>query len=132
MIAELLADFFSTFVGSSWGKAAARRAWAREAERGVIVSGLRVVSGSQRGLSREWRIGEWSVAPGRLSLDGIDVHVLSVVADSGRPASCGESLAGEDTRAISLRTATAELEWSHMTYLEATARRRLAVPDARP
>lgn len=132
MIAGLLADFVSTIVGAWWGKAAARRAWARALERGVILSGLRVVSGSQRGLSREWRIGEWSVAPGQVSLDGIEVRVLSIVAGASRPAPLGQSLSGEDTRVVTLRTATAELEWSNLTYLEATARRCLAVPDSGP
>lgn len=131
MIVEFLGDLFATIVGGPLGRAVVRRGWARAAKRGVILSGLRVVSGSQRGLSREWRVGEWSVVPGRLSLDGIDIRVLSAVADSGRPASLGESLGGEDTRVITLRAATAELEWSHMTYLEAAARRCLAVPDAR-
>lgn len=88
--------------------------------------------GLAAGLSREWRVGEWSVAPGQLALDGIDVRVLSVVAGLGRSAPFGKSLAGEHTRVVTLRTATAELEWSNSTYLEATALRCLAVPDARP
>lgn len=132
MIAETLGGLFSTIFGGSWGKAAVRRAWARAAERGVILSGLRVVSGSQRGLSREWRVGEWSVAPGQFSLDGIEVRVLSIVAGASRPAPLSESVGLEDTRVVTLRTATAELEWSNMTYLEATARRCLAVPDSGP
>jgi hypothetical protein len=67
-----------------------------------------------------------------LSLDGIDVRVRSVVAGTSRSAPLGESLVGEDTRVVTLRTATVDLEWSNVTYLEATARRCLAVPDAWP
>ncbi|GAA4351828.1 hypothetical protein [Microbacterium rhizosphaerae] len=133
MLADLIGDLIGGMLGDSLARVGFRRAWARKAERRQVLSGVRLLSGSQRGISREWRVGYWSVAPSRMSLEGIEVTVLGIVAGSDRPARLSELLAGaEDTTVVILRTASAELEWSLMKRLEDVARRFLAVPEAEP
>ena len=87
MLADLIGDVIGGVLGDRLARAGLRRAWGRKAERGQVLCGLRLLSGAQPGISQhDWRIGEWSVTPGRMSLEGIQVTVLGIEADSDRPA----------------------------------------------
>lgn len=85
MLAGIIGDLIGGMLGDSLARVGFRRAWVRKAERGRFLSGVRLLSGSHPGISREWRVGEWSVAPGRLGLEGIEVVVLGIVARTDRP-----------------------------------------------
>lgn len=127
-------DFVGQLVGSLFGGLIADgfigRRRANAAKRRTFLCGLRVISGRQAGLSKEWLVGDWRIRRGRLHLDGVDVRIASSVAGSRRHARLSEIIGGGDTVIVTVRTDTAELEWSMLRRLDALALRALAVPEA--
>lgn len=99
------------------------------ARRSVCVCGLRVVSGSQPGLSVDWLVGEWRIRAGRLSMDKVVVPIVATVAGSRRPARLNGVVGAEDTIIVTVRTESAVLEWSMLRRLDGLALRALGVPD---
>lgn len=118
---EFLLNSIAAMIGGSIGGAVMRRRWAGSAKRGSYYCGLRLVTGRQRGLSSEWRIGGWQVSPGRLELEGIVVDVKEVALETRRTAALQDTLAGNETVIFTARTAEAELEWSMLSTLESQA-----------
>ena len=124
-VAQLAASLFGGIIAD--GFLGRRRANA--ARRGTFPCGLRVVSGRQAGLSKEWLIGEWRIQRGRLRLNELEVRIKSTVAGSRRYARLSEIIGGGDTVIFTVRTDTAELEWSILRKVDALALRALAVPQ---
>lgn len=100
------------------------------AQRGLFVCGLRVMSGSQPGLSVEWLAGEWSIRPGRLSKEKVVVPIVATVAGSRRPARLREIVGAGETTIVTVRTETAVLEWSMLRRFDGLALRALGVPES--
>lgn len=130
----MIVDFIGQLAGSLFGGLIADgllgRRRANAAMRRTFLCGLRVVSGRQSGLSREWLVGEWRIRPGRLHLDGVEVRIAATVAGSRRQARLSEIVGGGDTVIVTVSTDTAELEWSMLRRFDALVLRALAVPEA--
>jgi hypothetical protein len=134
LLGEFLANVFALRLGGLITKGGWRRRWDRNAAKGIVLGGVRVVSGSQSGLGREWTIGDWRVRPGQLTLEAIEIEILGIVAGSRRVAKLSETLGGgENTVIFTVRTATSDLDWSIVKRSEVPARLALNVPivDAR-
>jgi hypothetical protein len=129
VIADVLAQLAGSVLGDSIASAFIGRSRANVAKRRTFLCGLRVRAGRQEGLSREWLVGEWRIDRGRLRLDGVTVPISAIVAGSRRPASLAEILGGGDTVIVTVRTDTAELEWSMLRRLDGLALRALSVPE---
>lgn len=125
-VAQLAASLFGGLIAD--GFIGRRRANA--AKRRTFLCGVRVISGRQAGLSREWLIGDWRIRPGRLGLDEVEVRIAATVTGSRRCARLSEIIGGDDTVIFTVRTDTAELEWSILRRFDALALRALAVPEA--
>lgn len=132
VIADIVAQLIGYVIGGSAADSVTRRRRAAAAGQGRLLGGLRTVSGSQRGLSREWLIGEWEVCPGRLTLGAVMVPVVETVGGSRRPARLNELVGASDSVVVTLRTETAVLEWSQPRQFDDAALRALSVPDGRP
>lgn len=126
MIAELIGGILGGLVGD----AVVGRQRSAAARRNVFHSGLRVVTGHQPGLSKEWLVGEWTVRPRRLALESLTVPIIELVAGSRRQARLGEIVGGAETTVVTVRTATAELEWSTLRRFDGLALRALAAPES--
>lgn len=129
MIADLLGQLAASFIGGWIADGFIGRSRANAAKRRVFLCGLRVLSGRQDGLSREWLVGEWRISSGRLRLDGVDVPVSAIVAGSRRPAHLAEIVGGGPTVIVTVRTDTAELEWSMLRRFDGLALRALSVSE---
>ncbi|GAA1968216.1 hypothetical protein [Agromyces allii] len=129
MIGDLFGQLAAALLGGWIADGFIGRSRANAAKRRLFLCGLRVLSGRQAGLSREWLAGEWRIRPGRLSLDGVDVPISAIVAGSRRHATLGEIVGGGDTVIVTVRTDTAELEWSMLRRFDGLAIRALSVPE---
>ena len=104
-----------------------RRRQATLQRRDETECGLRVVSGTQPGLTRRWRHGLARLQGGHVEflprIGGSTIHrpgqpwlsldVLSTSrADERTPTGRGQWLLNPDVRIVRMRTATAELEWA--------------------
>lgn len=130
MILEMVGDLlFQTVADAIYGIGInARRA--RRAEKSIFLSGLRVVSGSQPGLGRRWKAGNWHIDAGRLVLTDVEVRAIGIVAGSHRRATLRESLGGwEETVIVTIRTPSADLEWSTLKRFDERASQALALPE---
>ncbi|GAB3579987.1 hypothetical protein GCM10027406_18950 [Leifsonia lichenia] len=128
MIGQFIADAVAWLVGGAVTDGITGSARRRAARDGAFLGGLRVVSGTQKGLSREWRIGEWKVRAGRLTLDEVEVPVDETVRGSRRDATTNELVGASATVVVSIRTETAQLEWSNLLQFEELALNALDVP----
>ncbi len=128
---EFFAELFGWVLLAEGENAISRRGMRRKAERGVFVSGVRVVAGMQPGLSRPsgWRWGDWHVEERRLSLEADSIRILGSVAGSRRAAKWKEMQSSATTVILTLRTLTAEIEWSVPEQIAARAIRRLNAPS---
>jgi hypothetical protein len=132
VIAEFVAQLIGYVVGDSIADSFTRRKRATAAERRRFLGGLRTVSGSQPGLSREWLIGDWHIRPGSLTLGAVVIPIVETIGGSRRPARLNELVGASDSVVITLRTETAELEWSQPRRFDSLALRALDVPDGQP
>lgn len=130
MIAQFIGDLIGSWVGGWLGMTFIRRKRAKAVQRGVFVCGLRVISGSQPGLSAEWLAGEWAIRSGRLSMEKVVVPIVETVAGSRRPAKLNEIVGVDDTIIVTVRTETAVLEWSMLRRFDGLALRALGVPES--
>lgn len=130
VIAQLIGDLIASSVGEWQGRRLIGRKRAKAAVRGLFVCGLRVVSGSQPGLSVEWLVGEWSIQPGQLSMDAVVVPIVETVAGTHRPARLNEIVGGDDTIIVTVRTGAAVLEWSMLRQFDGLVLRALGVPES--
>jgi hypothetical protein len=130
----VIADFVAQLGASLFGGIIADRFIGRRrgnaARHGTFLCGLRVVSGRQAGLSSEWLVGEWRIRRGRLRLDELEVPIKATLAGSRRNAHLSAIIGGGDTVIFTVRTDTAELEWSILRKFDALALRALAVPQS--
>lgn len=94
------------------------------------VFGLRVVSGTQEGLSSEWLVGEWRVRRGRLIMGALTVPITETVGGTRRMAKPSEIVGGVDTIVVTVRTGTAVLDWSMSRRLDGLALRALGVVES--
>lgn len=129
MIADMLGQLAASLFGGWIADGFIGRSRANAAKRRAFLGGLRVLSGRQIGLSREWLVGEWRIDRGCLRLDGVIVPISATVAGSRRPASLREVVGGDDTVIVTVRTDTAELEWSMLRRFDGLALRALGVPE---
>ena len=129
MIADLLGQLGASLFGGWMADGFIGRSRANAAKRRGFLCGLRLLSGRQDGLSREWLVGEWHIGSGRLGLDGVVVPISAIVAGSRRPAHLTEVVGGGDTVIVTVRTDTAELEWSMLRRFDGLALRALSVPE---
>ena len=130
MIGYLIADLLSTFLGTVTVEGLEGRKRLKEARRGLYSGALRVASGSQNGLSSEWLIGQWHVRPGSLSLGAVTVPIVETFTGSRRPAHAHEFPGAREIIIITIRSATAELEWALLRRSERHALRALSVPES--
>lgn len=130
MILEFLGDLVAQTIAEvalGVGEEARR---SRQAKRSIFRGGLRVVSGSQPGFGRMWKVGDWRVDEDRLIGRGVEVRVVGIVAGSRRRATLFESLDGWDESVIvRIRTASADLEWSTFKRFEDLTHQALVVPE---
>lgn len=130
MIAQLLGDSLTWLLGGWIADGFIGRKRSKAARERVFLGGLRVVSGSQPGLSGEWLVAEWSVRTGRLSSEALVVPIIETVKGSRRPAVVSEFVGADDTIVVTVRTKTAVLEWSILRRFDGLALRALDVPEA--
>lgn len=129
MIAQFIGWVIGDLIGGLIGDSFVGGRRARAAKHRVFIGGLRVVAGHQAGLTREWLIGEWSVRSGRMVMGELTVELTDTVAGSRRPARLSESLGGEPTIIMIVRTETATLEWSMLRRFDGLALRALGLPE---
>ena len=129
MIADVLGQLAASLFGGWIADALIGRRRANAANRRTFLCGLRIVTGRQAGLSREWLVGEWRIDPGHLRLEGVGVRISATVAGSHRPARLTEIVGGSDSVIVTVRTDTAEIEWSMLRRFDGLALRALAVPE---
>ena len=130
MIAQFIGDLIASSVGGWAANRFIDRKRGKAAQRGVFSGGLRVISGSQPGLGVDWMVGEWSVRPGRLSLEKVLVPVVETVADSRRAARLSEIIGADETIIVTVRAEAAVLEWSMLRRCDGLALRALGVPES--
>lgn len=130
MITEWLIGSIADCVGGWIAHGVEARKRSKAARDRVFLGGLRVVSGHQPGLSREWLVEEWRIRAGRLSSSTLVVPIVETVSGSRRPAASSELVGANDTSIVTVRTTTAELEWSMLRRFDGLALRALAVPEA--
>ena len=114
---QFIVDTIGLLIGGAIAYWFIRRAKGRRAKIGKFDTGFRVISGHQRGLSADWRLGVGTLSPGRVQLEGLTIDLLEVDQSSRRPAKLRETLVGADTTIFRVRTDAAELEWSVLTQL---------------
>lgn len=131
MLSEWVLERVASFLGGLFAVGLTESGRARAATRRRFLSGFRVISGRQPGLSREWLIGEWGFRRGWGSLDDVTFEVIEIIPASRRAATSDESLSGNDTVIMTVRTASAELEWSTLRRFDGLARRALDVEESR-
>lgn len=130
MIAEIIGGLMVLLVGTWIMMTVEGRKRAKDAQRGVFVGALRVMSGKQRGVSAQWLVGEWEIRSGMMSMDPVSVPIMEIVAGSRRPAKLKEIVFGGDTIVITVRTETALLEWSMLRRFDELALQALGVPES--
>lgn len=130
MIDDFVTLVIGSFIGGWMGDGLVQRKRAKAAKRGVFLGGIRLRSGRQQGLSREWLIGEWNIRPGRMSMADLDVVIKETVTGSRRSAHLNEFVGGQETTVILVRTETAVLEWSMLRRFDGLALRALGVPGS--
>jgi hypothetical protein len=88
---------------------------------GQVDCGIRLVSGRQPGITREWTYGRAALEPGAITLDGSAIPIEEVVGSSRRPAFIGETRFRVPSQVVQLRSDTAVLELTLATSLMAWA-----------
>lgn len=95
-----------------------------------LTCGLRVVSGTESGLTREWTHGRATIEPGAITIDGHHIRVREVVQGSRRDAYLGETRFMVNADIAKLRTETAVLEWAVPEALMFRATQRVSGADS--
>lgn len=126
-----MSEILGYLLGESWWRRRARR---RALERlecgGPVDSGLRVVEGSVRGLSREWMHGNWGVSPGLLTHLSTVVDVLEVEDDFQKPTFRESWGVDPDADIVVLRCRSGRAEWALPPGCREAALRRVTPPPS--
>jgi hypothetical protein len=130
MIDDFVGLVVGSFIGGWIGDNFIQRKQANATKRGIFLGGMRVQAGSQRGLTREWLVGEWRIRRGRLSMADVDIVIKETVTGSKRSGGLNEIVGGKDTTVVLVRTETAVLEWSMLRRFDGLALRALSVPES--
>jgi hypothetical protein len=116
------------------GRMATMRADRRFRASGRVPCGLRVIGGSQPGLSGRWRLGVASLSPRCLEFRPRWWRVLGacppieVLAVDGPPrAPCGDEILKLPGSVVQVQTPTATLEWALQARYQSAACARLAL-----
>lgn len=113
MLGDLIGGFVGALFGRSFGDRVHENDARRLAQQSRIECAVRVLDGTQQGLSSRWSRGTADLRPRRILIRGSSIDVQSYDLNSVRRPTAKESWSiNPRMKLVRITTATAELEWA--------------------